>query len=283
MNNSYGVEATIIDSNSSLFDLQLKKVWSYRDLLYLLVKRDIITFYKQTVFGPIWFFIQPIFTTITFVFVFGNLAGITTGNIPPPLFYLLGVTAWGFFSECFLKTSTVFIDNANIFSKVYFPRLIMPISIVLSNLVRFGIQLALLFVVMLYYFLIGTKFTFGVFTLYMPLLITLMAILGLGLGMIISAMTTKYRDLSFLIKFGIQLFMYLTTVIYPLSSVSGQKRIFIEYNPMTQIIEGLRLGLLGQGTFSHLSLFYTITITAIILFIGVVTFNKAQKSFIDTI
>jgi lipopolysaccharide transport system permease protein len=154
---------------------------------------------------------------------------------------------------------------------------------VLSNLVRFGIQLALLFVVMLYYFLIGTKFTFGVFTLYMPLLITLMAILGLGLGMIISAMTTKYRDLSFLIKFGIQLFMYLTTVIYPLSSVSGQKRIFIEYNPMTQIIEGLRLGLLGQGTFSHLSLFYTITITAIILFIGVVTFNKAQKSFIDTI
>lgn len=205
-----------IEPQSSLFDLKLKDTWAYRDLLWLLVRRDFVSFYKQTILGPLWFFIQPLLTTIIFTFVFGNLAGISTDGLPQPLFYMAGITAWNYFSECLTKTSTVFKDNANIFGKVYFPRLIMPLSIVMSNLVRFGVQFLLFLMVMGYYYFIAKEdFSITWAISLFPLVVILMALLGLGLGMLISAMTTKYRDLAFLVTFGVQLLMYATTVIYP--------------------------------------------------------------------
>jgi lipopolysaccharide transport system permease protein len=273
----------VIEPQSSLFDLKLRQVWRYRDLLLLFVKRDFISFYKQTILGPIWFFIQPIFTTATYVFVFGRLAGISTDGVPMPLFYLTGITAWTYFSDCLLKTSTVFTDNAGIFGKVYFPRLVMPLSIVISNLVRFGVQLTLLMLVMIYYVIGGLEFHFNGYTLLFPLFIVLMAAQGLGLGMIVSAMTTKYRDLAFLLRFGIQLLMYMTTVVYPLSTLSGQMKTLIGANPMTSVIEGIRLGLLGTGSFDLQTLGYLVLVTSGILVLGTVVYNKVEKSFVDTI
>jgi lipopolysaccharide transport system permease protein len=207
-----------IRPQNHLFELHLADVWRYRDLLMLLVRRDFVSFYKQTILGPLWFFIQPLFTTIIFTFVFGNLAGISTDGLPQPLFYMAGITAWNYFADCLTKTSTVFKDNANIFGKVYFPRLIMPLSIVVSNLVRFGVQFLLFLILMGYYALSGASFHVTWYVFLFPILILLMALQGLGLGMIITAMTTKYRDLAFLVGFGVQLLMYATTVIYPLST-----------------------------------------------------------------
>jgi len=273
----------VIQPKESLFDLKIRQVWRYRDLLMMFVKRDFISFYKQTILGPIWFFIQPIFTTATYVFVFGKLAGISTDGVPLPLFYLAGITAWTYFSECLLKTSTVFTDNVSIFGKVYFPRLVMPISIVISNLVRFGVQLVLLAIMMLYYAFQGVSFDFSLYTLLFPVLVVLMAAQGLGLGMLISAMTTKYRDLAYLLRFGIQLLMYLTTVVYPLSSLSGTMKTLIGANPITPIIEGVRLGLLGEGSFNVQSLIYVSCITLFILLVGVITYNRVEKTFVDTI
>jgi len=237
----------VIEPQHSLLDLNLKDVWRYRDLLWLLVKRDFVSFYKQTILGPLWFFIQPLFTTIIFTFIFGNLAGLSTDGLPQPLFYMAGITAWNYFADCLTKTSTVFKDNANIFGKVYFPRLIMPLSIVVSNLVRFGVQMLLFFLMMAYYAYTGGSFTPNAYVLLSPMLILLMALLGLGLGLVITALTTKYRDLAFLITFGVQLMMYGTTVIYPLSAAPAKYRALIELNPMTGIIEAFRYGFLGQG------------------------------------
>jgi lipopolysaccharide transport system permease protein len=255
----------------------------------MFVKRDFVSFYKQTVLGPLWFFIQPIFTTIVFTFVFGNLAGISTDGLPQQLFYLAGITSWNYFSDCLTKTSTVFRDNANIFGKVYFPRLIMPLSIVVSNLVRFGVQMMLFLFMMLYfYFFPQPKASFHVTlaALSLPVLILLMALLGLGIGLIITAMTTKYKDLTFLVTFGVQLLMYGTTVIYPLSEAKkkfgGMSKI-IEYNPMTGIIEAFRYAFLGKGEFSLLSIGYSSIITIVILFFGILIFNKTEKNFVDTI
>lgn len=273
----------IIRPKSNVFELKLGQVWKYRDLLMLLVRRDFVSFYKQTIFGPIWFFIQPIFTTAIFVFIFGNLAGISTDGIPMPLFYMVGITAWTYFSECLLKTSTVFSDNAHIFGKVYFPRLVMPISIVISNLIRFGIQAFLLVLLMVYYAFQGVDYIFTEYTALIPFLVILMAAQGLGLGIIVSSLTTKYRDLAFLLRFGIQLLMYMTTVVYPLSSLDGKVRNLVAFNPMTPIIEGLRLGLLGQGTFDWFALGYATGVTALILLTGVIIFNKVEKNFVDTI
>jgi lipopolysaccharide transport system permease protein len=277
----------IIKGHSSLFDLNFSDLWRYRDLLAMFVRRDFVSFYKQTILGPLWFFIQPIFTTIVFSFVFGNLAGISTDGIPSYLFYLTGITSWQYFSECLTKTSTVFRDNANIFGKVYFPRLIMPISIVVSNLVRFGVQLLLMICMMVYFYFFpiqGTSFevTSGIFLF--PLLVILMALLGLGLGLIITAMTTKYRDLTFLVTFGVQLLMYATTVIYPLSYAKekGYSTI-VELNPMTGIIEAFRYAFLGKGEFTLVSIGYSIVVTLIILFLGIIIFNKTEKNFVDTI
>ena len=276
----------VIKGHTSLFDVKFKDLWNYRDLLAMFVKRDFVSFYKQTILGPLWFFIQPILTTIVFSFIFGNLAGISTDGLPKFLFYLSGITAWNYFSDCLTKTSTVFKDNANIFGKVYFPRLIMPLSIVVSNLVRFGVQLLLLICMMTYFYLFpneNTSFyiTNGIFLF--PVLVFLMALLGLGLGLIITAITTKYRDLTFLISFGVQLLMYGTTVIYPLSSAPDQYKKYIELNPMTGIIEAFRYAFLGKGEFTVWSLGYSTIFTVVVLFLGILIFNKTEKNFVDTI
>lgn len=277
----------VIKGHTSLFDLKFKDLWNYRDLLLMFVKRDFVSFYKQTILGPLWFFIQPIFTTLVFTFVFGSLAGISADGLPHQLFYLAGITSWNYFSDCLTKTSTVFKDNANIFGKVYFPRLIMPLSIVVSNLVRFGVQLLLMFLLMIYFYLYpieGTSFqvTHGLFLF--PFLVLLMAFLGLGLGLIITAVTTKYKDLTFLVTFGVQLLMYATTVIYPLSYAreKGYGHI-VELNPMTGIIEAFRYAFLGKGEFTLWSIGYSTIVTLVILFLGIIIFNKTEKNFVDTI
>lgn len=252
----------------------------------MFVKRDFVSFYKQTVLGPLWFFIQPIFTTIVFSFVFGNLAGISTDGLPKYLFYLTGITAWNYFSDCLTKTSTVFRDNVSIFGKVYFPRLIMPLSIVVSNLVRFGVQFLLMICMMVYFYFFpvkGTSFHITNAIVIFPILIVLMALLGLGLGLIITALTTKYRDLTFLVTFGVQLLMYGTTVIYPLSAAPAEYRKYIELNPMTGIIEAFRYAFLGKGEFTFWSIGYSALFTIIVLFLGIVIFNKTEKNFVDTI
>jgi lipopolysaccharide transport system permease protein len=273
----------VIEPRSSLFDLHLKDVWRYRDLLWLLVKRDFVSFYKQTILGPLWFFIQPLFTTIIFTFVFGNLAGLSTDGLPQPLFYMAGITAWNYFADCLTKTSTVFRDNANIFGKVYFPRLIMPLSIVVSNLVRFGVQMLLFFMMIGYYAYTGADFHLNAYVLLFLVLVLMMALLGLGLGLIITALTTKYRDLAFLITFGVQLMMYATTVIYPLSAAPAAYKWVIELNPMTGIIEAFRYGFLGEGSLTLQTLGYSVIFTLVSLILGVIIFNKTEKTFVDTV
>lgn len=280
---------TVIESRSHLFDVNFKELWHYRDLLVLFVRRDFVSFYKQTVLGPIWFFIQPIFTTLVFTFVFGKLAGISTDGLPQQLFYLTGITAWNYFSDCLTKTSTVFRDNSNIFGKVYFPRLIMPLSIVVSSLARFGVQLLLLVFMMIYFTLFpiaNASFQITPVIFVFPLLVLLMALLGLGLGLIITAITTKYKDLTFLVTFGVQLLMYGTTVIYPLSEAKikyPEMAKFIELNPMTGIIEAFRYSFLGKGEFTFFSILYSTIVTIVVLFVGILIFNRTEKNFVDTI
>ncbi len=279
----------VITGKSSLLEVNFKDIWRYRDLLLMFVKRDFVSFYKQTILGPLWFFIQPIFTTIVFTFVFGKLAGISTDGLPQQLFYLTGITAWNYFSDCLTKTSTVFKDNANIFGKVYFPRLIMPLSIVVSNLVRFGVQMLLLIFMMVYFWIYpspNSEFHVTSAILFFPILVILMALLGLGLGLIITAVTTKYKDLTFLITFGVQLLMYGTTVIYPLSEAKmkfPEMAKFIELNPMTGIIEAFRFAFLGKGEFTFWSIGYSAIVTFVVLFAGILIFNKTEKNFVDTI
>lgn len=276
----------IIKPQTSLFDLKLKDMWRYRDLLAMFVKRDFVSFYKQTILGPLWFFIQPIFTTLVFTFVFGSLAGISTDGLPHTLFYLSGITAWNYFADCLNKTSTVFNDNMRLFGKVYFPRLIMPLSIVVSNLVRFGVQLILLIAMMIILGLQGADFQVTAAIVFFPLLVILMALLGLGLGLIITAMTTKYKDLSFMVAFGVQLLMYATTVVYPLSEARLKFKEWvwvIELNPMTGIIEAFRYAFLGRGEFTPASIGYSTAVTLLIAFVGIIIFNRTEKNFVDTI
>ena len=274
-----------IEPSGSIFKLNLKDVWRYRDLLLMFVKRDYVSFYKQTILGPLWFFIQPALTTIVYSIIFGGLAQISTDGLPRFLFYLSGITAWNYFADCIIKTSTVFKDNANIFGKVYFPRLIMPLSIVLSNLVKFFVQIILLVVAIIYYkyFTEGVNIQFTSAILLFPLLVFIMAILGLGIGLIISSLTTKYRDLSFLVTFGVQLLMYATTVIYPISFVGEKFRPIIEMNPMTSVIEAFRFSFLGKGEFELSYLMNSFFTSLVILVIGVIVFNKTEKDFVDTI
>ncbi|WP_374951935.1 ABC transporter permease [Mucilaginibacter sp.] len=279
----------VIKPHDTVFNLHLKDVWNYRDLLWLLVRRDFVSFYKQTILGPIWFFIQPIFTTLVFTFVFGNLANIKTGAAPQPLFYLAGTIAWNYFADCLTKTSTVFRDNAAIFGKVYFPRLIMPLSIVFSNLVKFGVQFAL-FIVSYLYFFVKINYMGGAgvlqpnaYLLLFPVIMLLMAILGLGLGLIVTALTTKYRDLAFIVSFGMQLLMYATPVIYPLAAAPAKYRLLISLNPMSGLIETFKYGFLGTGQFYGGAFLYSIIASLCIFFIGLVVFNKVEKNFVDTI
>jgi len=275
-----------ISPKNNLFDLKLKDVWHYRDLLILLVRREFVAFYKQTILGPIWFFVQPVITIITYTIVFGTLANIPVDGLPKPLFYLAGTIIWNYFSDCLTKTSTVFKDNAAMLGKVYFPRLIMPLSIVLSNLVKFSVQLILFIVLFILYFIKGQVPAPNVFILLFPLLILLIAAQGLGLGMIISAVTTKYRDLTFIVSFGVPLIMYTTTVIYPLSVVLQKYHNYswlIKLNPVTAVIETFRYGFLGKGSFSWDLLGYSVLITMVILVTGTIIFNRVEKNFVDTV
>ena len=273
----------VIEGKTSLLNLNFDDVWRYRDLLIMFVKRDFISSFKQTILGPLWFFIQPLLTTITFTFVFGNLAGISSDGLPKPLFYMAGITAWNYFSDCLNKTSSVFSTNAGIFGKVYFPRLIMPLSIVVSNLMRFGVQMIMFICLAVYYKLGGAVIEFNSTLLLFPILVLLMAFLGLGMGMIITSLTTKYKDLSFLVTFGVQLLMYATTVIYPLSAAPEAYKKYIQLNPMTGIIEAFRFAFLGKGEFTAWSIGYSAVFTLIMLFLGIIIFNKTEKNFVDTV
>jgi len=275
-----------ITPKSGLLDLKLRDTWQYRDLLFLLVRRDFVSFYKQTILGPVWFFVQPIITILIYSLVFNKLAGIKTNDIPAPLFYLAGTIIWSYFSDCLIKTSTVFKDNSAMLGKVYFPRLIMPLSIVLSNLIRFAVQFLLFIVLMVAYGIKGVSLAPNMIMVLFPLLILIIAALGLGLGMMISAVTTKYRDLAFVVSFGVPLLMYTTTVIYPLSTAVAKYPEYswiIKFNPVTAIIETFRYGFFGKGSFSWELLGYSTGVTFVILLLGVIIFNKVEKTFVDTI
>jgi lipopolysaccharide transport system permease protein len=266
-----------------LLDVDLKAIWRYRDLLMLFVRRDFVAMYKQTVLGPIWFFIQPLLTTITFTVIFNNVAKIGTDGIPPLLFYLAGVTMWNYFSECLKKTSNTFTVNAPIFGKVFFPRLVVPLSIVISNLLKFGVQMLLFVALWIYYFSQGA-ISPNIYILLVPFLVLLMAGLGMGFGLIISSMTTKYRDLQFLVVFGVQLFMYATPVVYPLSIADGTRfETVLRLNPISGIIEAFKYGTLGSGYLDFGLLLYSTVFMIVLLFIGVVIFNKVEKNFMDTV
>ena len=275
-----------ITPKNKFFSLNLKEVWRYRDLLLLFVKRDIVTVYKQTVLGPLWYLIQPLFTSITFTIIFNNVAGISTGSIPPFLFNLAGIMVWNYFTSCLNSTSDTFRANAGIFGKVYFPRLIVPISIVISNLVKFLIQFSIFVAFYIYYVSTGTVIDLNGTVLLFPLLIIVMGILGLGLGMLISSLVTKYRDFSYLIGFGVQLLMYLSAVMYPMSLIKEKMpnlAWLVQYNPLAYVIETSRYMLLGVGDVSLFGVLYVVGITTFIFFFGLLIFNKTEKSFIDTV
>jgi lipopolysaccharide transport system permease protein len=272
----------IIEARHSLFDLKLKEVWKYKDLVYMFVKRDFISSFKQTILGPVWFFINPIFTTITYLIVFGKIANLPTDGAPPLLFYLSGVTLWNYFSSCLLGTSSTFVGNASIFGKVYFPRLVTPLSIVISNLMRFGVQFLLFLIVWIYY-LSKEEIQPNLWILATPFLIILMALFALGTGMIFSALTTKYKDISMLLGFGVSLYMYATPVIYPTSALPGFFKNLAVYNPLTGIFECFKYAWLGIGNFSPVMLIFSTIIILLLLMIGTLTFNKVEKTFMDTV
>ncbi|MHA4846788.1 ABC transporter permease [Flavitalea antarctica] len=273
-----------IKPSSGLFDLNLRDLLRYRYLLFLFVKRDFVAQYKQTVLGPFWHILQPVLTSVIFMFVFGKVARIPTEGVPPILFYLSGLTLWNYFAACFTNTSNTFVHNAAIFGKVYFPRLIIPLSVVLSNIIRLGVQLLLLIGVMIYYHFNGFPIIFSSSILILPALIILMAGIGLGLGIIVSSLTTKYRDLTVLVGFGVQLLMYATPIVYPLSYLNntGYQSI-VKLNPLTGIVEAFRYALFQMGTFHVGDLIYTFLFMLIVLGIGLLLFNKVEKTFMDTV
>lgn len=278
-----------ISAKRKLIDLNFKEIWRYRDLLVLFVKRDITTVYKQTILGPLWFFIQPLFTSIIFTLVFNGFGDIQTGGIHPFLFNLAGITAWNYFKSCLLSTSNTFTKNQAIFGKVYFPRAIMPMSVTLSNLLKFGIQLLIFIIFYIYFSTTGKAGTPNIYLLLLPVYVLIMGLIGLGSGMIISAFTTKYRDLTVLVGFGVQLLMYVSAVPYPLEQVRNktgwvaQALPFIEWNPLTQVIEGFRFITMGVGDFSWGMLIYTLSISIVLFLTGIVVFNRTEKNFIDTV
>jgi lipopolysaccharide transport system permease protein len=273
----------IIVPANNVFKLKLKEVWNYKDLLRLFVRRDIVAQYKQTILGPLWYFIQPLLTTIIFTIIFGRIAKLSTDGVPPMLFYLAGVTNWNYFADCLNKTATTFKDNQQIFGKVYFPRLIVPLSIVSSNLLKYAIQMVMFFGFYIYFLAIGEHVDPNVYAFLFPVLVLLLAGLGLGFGLIITSYTTKYRDLVFLLTFGVQLAMYATPVIYPLSSLDEKYKFWMNLNPMTSIIETFKYGFLGEGTFTWISLGYSGIFMLVVLFAGIAIFNKTEKNFMDTV
>lgn len=272
-----------IKPKDTLFRLRLNEIWQYRDLLLLFVQRDFVAKYKQTILGPLWFFIQPIFQTIVLAIVFGGMAKLSTGGVPHILFYLLGVTGWNYFSNCLRTTSNTFTANANLFGKVYFPRAITPISVIISNLIQFGIGFVLFLIIYAYFLFISYPLKPNITLLLLPFLVIIMGVMGLGLGMLISAMTTKYRDLQYLVEFGVQLLMYATPVILPLSAIPSKYKIFMLVNPMTGVLETLKYGFFGTGNFSWELLVYSAVFTVVSFVAGLAVFNYTEKNFMDVV
>lgn len=276
---------TVIKPKDSLLSVDFKEIWHYRDLMMLFVKRNIITQYKQTILGPLWYLIQPLMTTVMYMVVFGGIAKISTDGLPQPLFYLAGISFWQYFSDCLTKTSNTFVNNATIFGKVYFPRLITPLSDVVSNLVRFGIQFGL-FLLVYFYYLIFTDAPIHTnwYALLIPVLVAMLAGLALGFGILFSSLTTKYRDLQLLLSFFVSLWMYATPVIYPLSTITNPKLLLLmQLNPLTGIVEFFKYGMLGVGCHEWWMLGYSFAFMVVLIAIGVVVFNKVQRSFMDTV
>ena len=277
----------VIEANTSLWNIDLRELWRYHDLIRMYVRRDIVTLYKQTILGPLWFVIQPLITTIMFMIVFGGIAGIPTDGLPQPLFYMAGLLCWNYFADCLNKSSQTFTANQNVFGKVYFPRLVVPLSITISNLVKMGVQFGLFLLIYLFYICKGMDVHITSYIFFLPLLVLMLAGLGLGFGLLITSVTTKYRDLTFLVQFGVQLWMYATPVIYPLSNLSSGRAAqylwLMKLNPLTSILETFKLAFLGTGTFSWGNFAYSFTCTIIVMSLGILVFNKVQRSFMDVI
>jgi lipopolysaccharide transport system permease protein len=273
----------IIEPKRGLLDLHLKDLYRYRDLVLLFVRRDFVAVYKQTILGPLWYLIQPLLTTITFTVIFGNIAQLPTDGLPQFLFYMSGTVIWTYFADCLTKTSNTFVNNAQLFGKVYFPRLAVPVSILLSNLITFAIQFTFFLAFMGFFALTGAELRPNWWILISPVLIFMMAGLGLGFGIIISSLTTKYRDLRFLVQFGVQLLMYATPVIYPVSSIPARFQPLIQANPMTPIVEAFRYAFLGAGSFNPLNLLYSFGFMLVVVIIGTVIFNRVEATFMDTV
>ena len=272
-----------IKPHSHWYDLRLKEIFRYKDLLFLFVKRDFVSIYKQTILGPLWFFIQPIITALTFTVIFGNLAKISTDGLPQILFYMCGITLWNYFADTLTKTADTFSSNANIFGKVYFPRMIVPLSVVVSNLIKLGIQFLLFLCIWIYYLIQSDLIHPNKMLALIPFLIILIGFMALSFGIIISSLTTKYRDLKFLVTFGIQLMMYASPIVYPLSIVPEKYKWIIVANPVTSIIETFKYAFLGVGEFSWLYLSYSTLFTIVLFMIGLVIFHRVEKSFMDTV
>lgn len=273
----------VIRPKRHLLDINLKEIWDYRDLIMLFVRRDFVAKYKQTILGPFWFILNPLISTLMYTLVFAGIAKIPTEGVPPQLFYLSGIVAWSYFASCLNGTSSTFLINAGIFGKVYFPRLVSPVSVIISSMVQLGIQLLLLTTFMIYYSLSSYHIQINSHLLYMPLLIINLALLGLGFGIVFSALTTKYRDLSNFLGFGVQLWMYITPVIYPASAVPEKYRILVFINPVAPLVEAFKNGLIGAGQFNPSRLLYSVVFTVILLIIGVILFNRTEQNFMDTV
>jgi lipopolysaccharide transport system permease protein len=273
----------VIRPQRAWWDLRLGELWRYRDLVWLFIWRDFVAYYKQTILGPLWYLIQPILTTVVFTIIFGNIAKLSTDGLPPFLFYLAGNTMWNYFSSCLTSTSNTFTSNAGLFGKVYFPRLAIPVSIVFSQIISFGIRMLVFLGFLFYFIFIGADVNPNWWILLLPILLFIMAGLGLGLGIIVSAMTTKYRDLQQLVAFGVQLLMYGTPVIYPISAIEGNWRWLILANPMTPVVEVFRLAFFGTSAISPIYLLYSIAFMFLVLLIGVLIFNHVENTFMDTV
>jgi len=273
----------VIRPQRGLFDLRLGELWNYRDLIGLFVRRDFVAVYKQTILGPLWYLIQPVLTSLIFTVIFGRIARLSTDGLPQFLFYMSGTVVWTYFADCLTKTSNTFITNAQLFGKVYFPRLAVPVSILLSNMIAFSIQFLLFLGFMLYFWFNGANVKPNLWVLFTPVLIVMMAGLGLGFGIIVSSLTTRYRDLRFLVTFGVQLWMFVTPVIYPVSTIPERLRPLIALNPLTPVVETFRYAYLGSGTVSGLNLLYSAGIMLVVLAIGVLLFNRIEATFMDTV
>ncbi len=273
----------VIRPQRNPFSLRLDELWLYRDLVMLFVQRDFVATYKQTILGPLWFLIQPLLTTITMTFIFGNIAKLPTDGLPQFLFYMSGTVVWTYFSDCFTKTSNTFITNAPLFGKVYFPRMAVPVSILISSMVSFAIQFGFFLCFLAYFILRGSQVRPNVWILFTPVLLLMMAGLGLGFGVIISSLTTKYRDLRFLVQFGVQLLMYVTPVIYPASSIPARYQVFIQANPMTSIVETFRYAFLGAGAIHLGGILYSFGFMIVVVLVGSVIFNQVEANFMDTV